>query len=229
MRIYFVTRSMVDECFYDADGELCSCRRRASCGCGPSSASSTSSPARSPSSARREAPRRALGGPRAAICARTMAAPSLAGARADRRQLHGEPARFRRPWPPTRTATRPRTCTSSGAASLWVTELATRRSMSSPGTATTRPTSTICAATRRGAGPLRPCRPVDLHRADLAVGDAGPPTSTSSCSATAGWWPRTPSAALVPHERDERVHGAGLRPVRRASRASSRAAARCTT
>ena len=57
---------------------------------------------------------------------------------------------------------------------------ATRRSTSSPGTATTRRTSTTCAATRRSARCFRPRRPVDLHRADLALRDArAPPTSTS--------------------------------------------------
>ena len=66
------------------------------------------------------------------------------------------------------------------------------------------------------AGPVRPRRPVDLHGADLAVRDAGHrqhrlrrlPRSLD------GRREHLPPA-LVPHERDERVHGADLRPVRR--------------
>jgi homogentisate 1,2-dioxygenase len=45
-----------------------------------------------------------------------------------------------------------------------------RRSTWSPGTATTRPTSTICDLLAGRRDPVRPSRPVDLHRADRAVG-----------------------------------------------------------
>jgi hypothetical protein len=46
-----------------------------------------------------------------------------------------------------------------------------------------------------GGGALRPSGPVDLHGAHRALGrGGGRPTSTSCCSATAGAWPRTPSA-----------------------------------
>ena len=108
----------------------------------------------------------------------------------------------------------------------------TRRSTSSPGTATTAPTSTTCAATRPvGPDPVRPRRSVDLHRADLAVRDArhGQHRLRDLPGPLAGGREHVP-AALVPHERDERVHGAGLRRLRRQAAAGScRAASRCTT
>ena len=45
------------------------------------------------------------------------------------------------------------------------------------------------------ADPVRPRRPVDLHRTDLAVGDAGHrQRRLRDLPASAGWWPRTPSA-----------------------------------
>ena len=63
--------------------------------------------------------------------------------------------------------------------------------------------------------PVRPCRPVDLHRADLAVRDArhGQHRLRDLLRSLDGGGEHLPSA-LVPHERHERVHGAGLWPVR---------------
>ena len=48
--VYLITRSMQDEYFYNADGEMLVVPQQGACASGPSSASSTWSRARSPSS-----------------------------------------------------------------------------------------------------------------------------------------------------------------------------------
>ena len=72
------------------------------------------------------------------------------------------------------------------------------------GMAITDPTNTICGPIRRLVrDPVRSSRPVDLYRADRTPrGWRGRRTSTSCCSANAGWWPsiQLPSA-VVPQER----------------------------
>ena len=47
IHVYLITRSMVDEYFYNGDGEMLFVLEQAGCGSGPSSGSSTPSPARS--------------------------------------------------------------------------------------------------------------------------------------------------------------------------------------
>ena len=71
---------------------------------------------------------------------------------------------------------------------------------------------------------VRPCRPVDLHRADLAVRDAGHRQHRlrDLFGSLDGGREHLPPA-LVPHERHERVHGADLRRLRRQDRRRLRA------
>ena len=82
------------------------------------------------------------------------------------------------------------------------------------------------------ADPVRPCRSVDLHGADLAVRDARHRQYRlrDLPRPLAGGREHFPPA-LVPHQRDERVHGADLRRQydAKTGRASCRAACRCTT
>ena len=80
-------------------------------------------------------------------------------------------------------------------------------------------------------GAVRPCRPVDLHRADLALRDAGHGEHRfravlRSLARRRGHVP----PALVPHERHERVHGPDLpaSTTPRPAAASCPAASRCT-
>ena len=96
---------------------------------------------------------------------------------------------------------------------------AIRRSTSSPGTATTRPTNTTCDLLAGRRDPVRPPRPVDLHRADRAVGDGrhGQRRLRHLPAALAGGRAHVP-AALVSHEHHERVHGADPRRLRRQGR-----------
>ena len=73
-------------------------------------------------------------------------------------------------------------------------------------------------------GAVRPRRPVDLHRADLALGDPGHRQHRLRLlpRPLAGGREHLPPA-LVPHERHERVHGADLRRLRRQDRRRLRA------
>ena len=102
-----------------------------------------------------------------------------------------------------------------------------RRSTSWPGTATTRPTSTICARfSPVGAICFDHPDPVDLHGADLAVGDRRHRQHRfrDLPGALGGGREHLP-AALVSHEHHVGVHGADLRRLRRqAARASCPAA-----
>ena len=73
-------------------------------------------------------------------------------------------------------------------------------------------------------GAVRPRRPLDLHRADLALGDPGHRQHRLRLLSRplAGGREHLPPA-LVPHERHERVHGAHLRRLRRQDRRRLRA------
>ena len=147
--------------------------------------------------ARRQVPGGVARWPRAGLRLRELRRRiHLARARPHRRQLPGQCPRF----PVAGCRLRgPRhahaACSSSGAARSGKRNLVIRRSMSSPGTATTRPSNTICAASTRSARSRSttptprssPCSP--RHRKHLA-----PRMSISSSSPSAGWWPRTPSA-----------------------------------
>ena len=88
----------------------------------------------------------------------------------------------------------------------------TARSTSSPGTAISRPGNTISPVQHDRHGELRPSRSLDLHRADLAERRAGP----RQCgfrdlpAALDGRRGHVPPA-LVPPQRDERVHGSDPR------------------
>ena len=119
-----------------------------------------------------------------------------ARARPDRRQLPGQSARFPDPGGGLRGPGRAvEDVREVGRHAVGDRARRTRRSTSSPGTATTRPYKyDLRRYSPVGSAAVRPRRPVDLHRADLAVARRpAPPTSTSWSSRIAGWWPRTPS------------------------------------
>ena len=99
---------------------------------------------------------------RAAISARTTA-PSSPCPTAGRSAPTALPIRAtsRRRSRPTRTRKRPAACMSNGAASSTSPRSAIRRSTSSPGTAITRRSNTICAPSRRSA---RSCSTIPIRR-----------------------------------------------------------------
>jgi hypothetical protein len=84
-----------------------------------------------------------------------------AGPRPDRRQLPGQSARLQDAGGGLRGQGNALPLTSSGAASSMSPRSGIRRSTSSPGTATTRPTNTTCAPSRRSA---RSCSTIPTRR-----------------------------------------------------------------
>ena len=152
--IFLITKSMVDQHFYNADGEMLiraaagklalrhrirphRCRARRDRG----------------DSARREISRRTHRGPRARLSLRELRRRlHAARARADRRQLPGQCARF----PDTGRGLRgqghaDRIVREMGRLAVRDASWRIRRSMWWPGTATTRLTNTICDVSRRSA------------------------------------------------------------------------------
>ena len=150
--VYIATRSMVDEYFYNADGELLIVPQQ-----GAPAALHRVRPHRRRARrdrrhpARREVPRRAAGrsGPRLRV-RKLRRRLHPAGARPDRRQLPGQPARFHDPGGRLRGSRDALDAVREvGRGVVAGARSASRRSTWWPGTATTRPTSTTCAATRR--------------------------------------------------------------------------------
>ena len=105
---------------------------------------------------------------------------------------------------------------SSGAASSTRPGSATRRSTWWPGTATTRLQVRPADLLPGRRGPLRPSRPVDLHRADRALGPGGHGQHRLRAvpRALVGGGEHVPPA-LVPQERHVRADGQHLRRLRR--------------
>ncbi len=217
--VYLATRSMEDEFFYNADGEMLFVpqqgalrlrdrvrhhRRRAR------------RDRRHP--ARRQVQRRAAGRAGARLPVRELwRRPHPARARPDRRQLPGQPARLP---DPGRGLRGPRRALAAdremGRLALGdrARPFAARRGRLARQLRALQIRPAPLLAGRAAA--VRPCRPVDLHRADLALGDAGHRQHRLRHLPRPldGGREHLP-AALVPHERHERVHGADLRPLRR--------------
>ena len=195
--VYLVTRSMEDEYFYNADGEMLFVPQQGGlrlCDRVRHHRHRARRDRRHP--ARREVPRRAAGRAGARLPVRELRRRlHPARARPDRRQLPGQSARLpdpgRRLRGPGRAARMLREvgrhALGDGARAL----AARRRRLARQLRAVqVRPAPLLAGR----PAPVRPRRPVDLHRADLALARRrARPTSTSSSSRTAGWWRRTPS------------------------------------
>ena len=237
VHLYAANRSMTDRCFVDADGELLFVPER-----GALLLHTELGPLRVDAGRDRAWSRAASGSgstcptarARAATCARTTAraftlperGPIGANGLANERDFLAPSRRTRTAPAPVQVVQQVRRQPVGGR----LRPLAARRRR--PGTATTCRTSTTCASFNvHRHDQLRPPGPVDLHRAHLAVRHPGPGQRglRDLPAALAGRRGHLP-AAVVPPQRDERVHGPDPRArTTPRPRVRARAAARCTT
>ena len=221
--VLLVTESMVREHFFDADGELLvvaqenGLRFRTEFGVIDIEPGEICVIPRGVG-----LPRRAHRRSGARLCVRKLRwRLHAAGPRADRRELPRQSARF----PGARRGLRGRRGASHavrqvGRRAVRDAGAAIRRSTWSPGTATTIPTSMTCGGSLRSAPfPVRSSRSVDLHRSDLALGNARHRQHRlrDLSGALAGRREHVP-AALVSPQHHVGVHGARLRRLRRQAR-----------
>ncbi len=212
--LFFATRSMQDEYFTNADGEMLVVPQegRASLphrvrGDRGRARRDRGDPARVKSRSSCSAVR-----PGATSARELRRRLHVARARADRRQLPGQPARLPHAGRGLRGSRRARHDAGEvGRDPVGRRDRPFAPSTWWPGTATTRPTSTTAEVLAGRPDPVRSRRSVDLHRADLALRDARHRQHRfrDLLRPLAGGGEHV-SAALVPPQRDERVHGAGL-------------------
>ena len=216
VHLYRATRSMTDRVFYDADGELLIVPQQGRLLLRTEFGVLDAAPGEIAVVPRGVKFRVELPDGRAArLCLRELRrAVPPARARADRRQRARQPARFPDARsPPSRTATARRELVAKFEGHLWATDarpLAARRRRLARQLRAVQIRPRPLQHDRHGQ--LRPSRPVDLHRADLAERDAGHRQLRlrDLPAALDGRRAHLP-AAVLPPQRDERVHGAGAR------------------
>ena len=233
--VYVANRSMVDDYFFNADGELLvvpqvgrlALRHRVR----PSSSSRPGEIAVLPRGVNFKV--ELVDGRSARLCLRELRRQvHPARPRPDRRQLPGQPARLQDALRRFEEKETPCRLTVKWCGNFHVTEIGHSPLDVVAWHGNYAPYKYDLATLFAGRRPaVRPSRSVDLHGADRAVRRGGHRQHRlRHLPASAGWWPRYVPAALVPPEHHVGVHGPDLRRSTTPRRkASCPAASACTT